>query len=73
MGFLYKLWFTLSGDLDTKIRLFRENKQTTIMEKVTKVLKCTFKKFNQEVLSTLEKFGKAQNKRFCAYIFAYVH
>ena len=39
----------------------------------TKVLNWTFKNFNQEVLGTLQKFGKAQNKRFCAYIFAYVH
>ena len=37
----------------------------------TKVLKWTFKKFNQEVLWFLLKFAKAQNKRFYTYIFAY--
>ena len=29
-----------------------------------KVLKCTFKKFNQEVLSYLQKLAKAKNKIF---------
>ena len=32
-----------------------------------KVLKCTFKILNQEVLSSLQKFGKSKNKRFYAY------
>lgn len=59
VGFLYKLWFTLLGDFDTKIGLLRGNKQTTIGEKLTKVLKRTFKNFNQEVLCFLQKFGKA--------------
>ena len=37
-----------------------------------KVLKFTFKKFNQEVLYCLEKLAKAQIKRFYAYITAYI-
>ena len=60
VGFLYKLWFTLLGDFDTKIRLLRGNKQTTIGEKLTKVLKWTLKNLNQEVLGFLEKFIKYQ-------------
>ena len=43
-----------------------------IMRFGIKVLKWTFKKFNQEVLGFLEKFRKAQNKRFYGYIFAYI-
>ena len=72
VGFLYKLWFTLLVDFYTKIRLLRGNKQTTIGEKLTKVLKWTFKKFNQEALGSLQKFTKSQNKRFYAYIIAYI-
>ena len=72
VGFLYKLWFVLLGDFDTKIRLLRGNKQTTIGEKLTKVLKCDFWNFNQEVLQRLQKFIKAKNKRFYAYIFSYI-
>ena len=72
VGFLYKLWFTLLGDFDTKIRLLRGNKQTTIGEKLTKVLKYTFWNLNQKVLSFLLKFGKAKIKRFYDYIFGYI-
>ena len=38
----------------------------------TKVLKCTFKKFNQKVLGSLQKLTKAKIKRFYAYIFVYI-
>ena len=37
-----------------------------------KVLKWTFWNLNQEVLGSLQKFGKGQNKRFYAYIIAYI-
>ena len=38
----------------------------------TKVLKLTFKKFNQEVLQRLQKFAKDQTKIFYAYIVSYI-
>ena len=38
----------------------------------TKVLKCTFKNLNQEVLGSLQKFAKAQIKRLYVYIIAYI-
>ena len=37
-----------------------------------KVLKRTFKIFNQEVLSYLQKLAKARNKIFYTYIIAYI-
>ena len=38
----------------------------------TKVIKWTFKNFNQEVLGYLQKLTKPKNKRFYAYIFDYI-
>ena len=39
---------------------------------VPKVLKFSFKNLSQEVLGSLQKLAKTQNKRFYAYIFAYI-
>ena len=69
VGFLYKLWFTLLGDFDTKIRLLRGNKQTTIGEKMTKVLKRAFWNFNQEVLSFYKSLQKTKIKDFILTFF----
>ena len=42
------------------------------LKMLPKVLKCTFKNFNQEVLGSLQKFGKPKIKRFYPYIFGYI-
>ena len=64
VGLLYKLWFTLLDDFYTKIRLLRGNKQTTIGEKMTKVLKRAFWNFNQEVFSFYKSLQNPKIKDF---------
>ena len=62
----------LLGDFDTKIRLLRGNRQTTIGEKLTKVLNVVFKSITKKFGSFLLKLIKAQNKTFYAYVIVYI-